>query len=105
MNVHSNARSCPKSRALLVDRVETGWTAASKALGISRVTGHKWLSRTSSKAWKGFRTGPVGYTYGVEAVCCSPTFPDGALEWLHERQDHRVDSVRCGYPVPNTPST
>lgn len=48
MNVHSGARTCPASRALLGCRVrEQGWTvtSAARALGISRTTAHKWLSR------------------------------------------------------------
>jgi transcriptional regulator of acetoin/glycerol metabolism len=48
MNAHSGARTCPSSRALLVQRVrEQGWTVtrAAAALGISRRTAHKWLAR------------------------------------------------------------
>lgn len=48
MNLHSGARSCPASRALLVGRVrEAGWTVtrAAEAAGISRRTAHKWLAR------------------------------------------------------------
>jgi transposase InsO family protein len=49
MNLHSGARTCPASRALLVTRVtEQQWTlsAAARAAGISRVTAHKWLGRS-----------------------------------------------------------
>jgi transposase InsO family protein len=48
MDLHSGARTCPASRALLVSRVtEQRWTvsAAARAAGISRVTAHKWLVR------------------------------------------------------------
>ncbi len=48
MNIHSNARTCPRSRALLVQRVLTeGLTpaAAAAAAGVSRRTAHKWLAR------------------------------------------------------------
>jgi len=48
MNLHSGARSCPASRALLVGRVQAaGWTVtrAAEAAGISRRTAHKWLGR------------------------------------------------------------
>ena len=51
MNLHSGARSCPASRALLVGRVrESGWsvTRAAEAAGISRRTAHKWLGRHQS---------------------------------------------------------
>ena len=48
MNLHSGARTCPASRALLVERVrELGWTVTrgAAAAGISRRTAHKWLVR------------------------------------------------------------
>lgn len=48
MDVHKNARSCPASRALLVQRVVIeGWTvaAAAEAIGVSTRTGFKWLAR------------------------------------------------------------
>jgi transposase InsO family protein len=48
MNLHSGARTCPASRALLVRRVrELGWTVtrSAEAAGISRRTAHKWLAR------------------------------------------------------------
>ena len=48
MNLHSGARTCPASRALLVHRVrELGWTVTrgAEAAGVSRRTAHKWLGR------------------------------------------------------------
>jgi transposase InsO family protein len=48
MNFHANARTCPKSRRLLVDRVmERGWsvTAAAEAAGVSDRTVYRWLAR------------------------------------------------------------
>ena len=47
MNVHKNARLTPTGRALLVDRVSSGWKigAASEAAGVSVRTGYKWLAR------------------------------------------------------------
>jgi transposase InsO family protein len=47
MNVHKNARLTPAGRALLADRVESGWPmkAAAEAAGVSRRTGYKWLGR------------------------------------------------------------
>lgn len=47
MNIHQNARTTPAGRALLVRRVEEGWTAsgAAAAAGISRQTAYKWLGR------------------------------------------------------------
>ena len=48
MDLHSGARTCPASRALLVARVlDQRWSvsAAARAVGISRVTAHKWMAR------------------------------------------------------------
>ena len=48
MNLHANARTCPNSRRLLVDRViECGWsvTAAAEAAGVSERTVYRWLRR------------------------------------------------------------
>jgi transposase InsO family protein len=48
MKLHANARTCPKSRRLLVDRViEQGWsvTEAAVAAGVSDRTVYRWLER------------------------------------------------------------
>lgn len=47
MKLHANARSCPKSRRLLVDRVGAGWSVmeAAEAAGITERTARRWLAR------------------------------------------------------------
>jgi transposase InsO family protein len=48
MKLHGNARSCPKSRRLLVERIlEEKWSLsdAAEAAGVSERTAHKWLAR------------------------------------------------------------
>jgi transposase InsO family protein len=47
MKLHGNARTCPKSRRLLVDRLEGKWslTEAAEAAGVSERTAAKWLAR------------------------------------------------------------
>jgi len=47
MNLHSGARSCPASRALLIERIQRGVavTAAAAAAGISRRSAYKWIAR------------------------------------------------------------
>jgi transposase InsO family protein len=48
MKLHANARTCPKSRALIARRVLVeGWTlaAAAEAAGVSVVTARKWVRR------------------------------------------------------------
>jgi transposase InsO family protein len=48
MKLHANCRSCPKSRRLLVERIEEeGWSlrAAAEAAGLSERSARKWLGR------------------------------------------------------------
>jgi transposase InsO family protein len=48
VRLHGNARTCPKSRKLLCERVRLeGWTIseAAQAAGVSERTAHKWLAR------------------------------------------------------------
>jgi transposase InsO family protein len=48
MKLHANARTCPKSRRLLVRRIEQGgWSlrSAAEAAGVSGRTAAKWLAR------------------------------------------------------------
>src|SRR3954463_13768802 len=47
MKLHANARTCPNSRRLLVDRVEGGWSVmeAAEAAGITDRTARRWLAR------------------------------------------------------------
>ena len=48
MEIHANARTCPNSRKLLVQRIEEeGWSlmAAAEAAGISERSTRKWLAR------------------------------------------------------------
>jgi len=55
MKLHANARSCPKSRQLLVDRVGAGWSVmeAAEAAGITDRSARRWLAR-----WR--TEGPAG---------------------------------------------
>jgi transposase InsO family protein len=55
MKLHANARTCPKSRRLLVERVGAGWSVmeAAAAAGISDRTARRWMRR-----WR--EEGPAG---------------------------------------------
>ena len=56
MKLHANARTCPKSRRLIVKRVqEEGWSlaAAAEAAGVSERTARKWLSRFQAEGEAG----------------------------------------------------
>jgi len=56
MKLHGNARTCPNSRRLLVERViDQGWSAAAAAAaaGISERTAYRWLGRFRQEGAKG----------------------------------------------------
>jgi transposase InsO family protein len=58
MQLHANARTCPKSRALIARRVlEEGWslTAAAEAAGVSERTAAKWVRRFRLEGSAGVR--------------------------------------------------
>jgi transposase InsO family protein len=58
MNLHSKARTCPESRALLVERVlHEAWAAerAAAAAGVSARTAYKWLRRYREEGLAGLR--------------------------------------------------
>ena len=47
MKLHANARTCPKSRRLLVERIDGGWSVihAAEAAGITDRTARRWMAR------------------------------------------------------------
>src|ERR1700733_9449650 len=56
MKLHGNARTCPNSRRLLVDRVsDQCWSvaAAAEAAGVSERTAYRWLSRWRNEGIEG----------------------------------------------------
>jgi transposase InsO family protein len=55
MKLHGNARTCPRSRRLLVERVECGWTlrSAAAAAGVSERTAAKWRARWRAEGERG----------------------------------------------------
>ena len=57
MNIHSSARNAPYSRALLAERIESGWSVeeAAEAAGISERTAYKWLARYRSDGVAGMQ--------------------------------------------------
>ena len=78
MNLHSGARTCPSSRALLIDRIQRdGWRveAAAQAAGVSPRTVYKWIARHRREGEAGLQdrssrphSSPTERT--VEEVCC-----------------------------------
>jgi transposase InsO family protein len=58
MKLHGNARTCPNSRRLLVDRVcEQSWPvrAAAEAAGVSERTAYRWVARWREEGVEGLR--------------------------------------------------
>ena len=55
MKLHANARTCPRSRRLLVARIEQGWSAAAAAAaaGVSERTARKWLAPWRAEGGEG----------------------------------------------------
>jgi len=55
MKLHANARTCPKSRRLLVDRLQAGWSlrSAAEAAGVSERTAAKWRARWRAEGTAG----------------------------------------------------
>ncbi len=52
MNLHRNAKTTPRSRTMLVDRIEReGWSVSEAAVyaGVSARTAYKWLARHRSE--------------------------------------------------------
>jgi transposase len=82
MKLHGNARTCPNSRRLIVERVkEQGWsvTAAAEAAGVSERTVYRWLARwriegsaglldRSSRPQHSPRRLPTGTVQAIEAL-------------------------------------
>lgn len=57
MKLHANAKTTPKTRLLLVERIESGWDPASaaEAVGVSRRCALKWLARFRAEGIKGLQ--------------------------------------------------
>jgi transposase len=58
MKLHGNARTCPNSRRLLIERViEEGWSVsgAAAAAGVSERTVYRWLGRWRQDGAEGQR--------------------------------------------------
>ena len=95
MKLHANARTCPNSRRLLVDRVGGGWSVmeAAEAAGITDRTARRWLAR-----WRA--EGPAGLLDRSSAPRRIPhkTAPD-RVSAICELRQHRPGPTWPG-PVP-----
>jgi transposase len=81
MKLHGNARTCPNSRRLLIERViEEDWSvsAAAAAAGISERTVYRWPPRSPGRA--GLDANGAGQLGGRRAVPSSSS-KDGRGDW------------------------
>lgn len=94
MKLHGNARTCPKSRRLLVERLEGEWslTQAAEAAGVSERTAAKWLAR-----WRA--EGEVGLLDRSSAPKARPTQLPGdrvkAIEALRRLRMTAAEIAEC----------
>ena len=60
MKLYANARTCPNSRRLLVERIEGGWSlmAVAEAAGITHRTRARWMGRFREEGDRGSASAP-----------------------------------------------
>ena len=94
MRVHRNAKTTPKGRALLVERVMVeGWTirAAAHACGVSARTGSKWLARYRAE-------GPDGLSDRASVPHRRPHRTRARLEqWIVALRSQRLSGPAIAY--------
>jgi hypothetical protein len=78
MNIHSNARTCPNSRAVIVDHVRAkAWSEdQAAAMGVSARTGFKWRFREEHQAGPGHGAARPALTHGAAPGRRSPAPPE-----------------------------
>ena len=97
MQLHANARTCPNSRRLLVDRIVIGkWsvTAAAEAAGVTERTVWRWIKRFREE-------GEQGLVDRSSRPHCSPRFHFHRHAWRKRRPvwPARSRLLRCRSPV------
>ena len=83
MKLHGNARTCPKSRRLLVERItERSWSMrqAAEAAGVSERTVYRWLAR-----WR---------EHGAEGLLDGSSRPRRSPSQLQAAKVHAIRSLR-----------
>jgi transposase InsO family protein len=94
MDIHKNARSCPASRALLIDRVQRqGWSVveAARAAGMSRRRSSEWLRRGRAGESPNDRSSAARKIHRIEA-----TSRERILELRRERMVVRQIAAAVG---------
>lgn len=87
MNVHSRAKTTPRSRELLIQRVEAeGWSRreVATALGLSRRTVQKWLRRWRQEGLAGLET------RSSRPRACPSATPENVRRRIEELRRHRL---------------
>ena len=97
--MHPNARLTPHGRALLADRIRTGWTitAAARAAGVSRQTGSKW--------WRRARLGELADRRSAVRVQARAHAPELVARLCARRRELRVGPHVLAWEAGLAPST
>ena len=74
MDIHENARTTPRSRMLMVERLEAGWTAAAVAAasGVDGKTVRKWRDRHRAEGTAGLADRFIGSELSAAARWRAP---------------------------------
>jgi transposase InsO family protein len=100
--MHRNASLTPRSRLILIERIEAGRPAAHVAheMGVSRATAYKWLRR-----WR--EEGPAGLVDRSSRPHRSPRQTPSRVERRIEalRRTHKLGPARIGPRLGMAPST
>jgi transposase len=96
MRLHANARTCPKSRQLLVDRIEGGWSVleAAEAAGITARTARRWMARWRAEGARGLldRSSAPKHTPGSSVLV--EELPGGELRIIStEKVSERIREI------------
>jgi hypothetical protein len=92
MKLHGNARTCPNSRRLLVDRVcDQSWsvTAAAQAAGISERNAYRWLARWREQGTEGLSDRSSAPKRIPHRTSADRVQAIGALRSAHDRRGDR----------------
>ncbi len=94
MDIHENARTTPRSRMLMMQRLDAGWTiaAVAAAVGVDGRTVRKWRDRFGAE-------GRAGLVDRSSRPHCSPSRLDSAAE--AEIASLRRAHVRAGDRPPS----
>lgn len=102
MDIHKNARSCPASRALLVERVlREGWSVAkaAEAIGLSPRRGREWVRRYRQEG----EAGLLDHSSRPHRLRATAASVEEQI--VHLRSEQRLTCRRIALIVKRSPAT